>query len=144
MKRLSKLMLVIAFVLLLVGCGNEKNNNDTPKNKDNNPVEKEKINLTNIQNKIENLGITCEKSDAFYQMVGASEGFKLKSGETKVEIYKFDKSSDAYKNAEKSQKLTLSGLDSSFDATVKNGYAYVIDNEFPKHDEVVKLLEQLN
>ena len=66
------------------------------------------------------------------------------SGETKVEIYKFDKSSDAYKDAEKSQKLTLSGLDSSFDATVKNGYAYVIDNEFPKHDEVVNLLEQLN
>ena len=77
-------------------------------------------------------------------MVGASEGFKLKSGETKVEIYKFDKSSDAYINAEKSQKLTLSGLDSSFDAKVKNGYAYVIDNEFQKHDEVVKLLEQLN
>ena len=35
-------------------------------------------------------------------------------------------------------------MDSSFDATVKNGYAYVIDNEFPKHDEVVNLLEQLN
>ena len=59
MKKFSKLMLMFAFVLLLVGCGNEKNNNDIPKGKDNNPVEKEKINMSNIQSKIEDLGITC-------------------------------------------------------------------------------------
>ena len=34
MKKFSKLVLMFAFVLLLVGCGNEKNNNDTPKDKD--------------------------------------------------------------------------------------------------------------
>ena len=101
----------------------------------------DKININNIKSEIEKLGINVEEKDAYYEMVGASDGIKIYSGDYRIEIYKFDKSSDKYIEAEKNQKLKTAI--SSFDATVKNGYAYLIDDQFPKHDEVLKLLEQL-
>lgn len=100
-----------------------------------------KINMSNIKSEIEKLGIDVEEKNAYYEMVGASDGVKIYSGDYRIEIYKFDKSSEKYIEAEKNQKLKTTI--SSFDATVKNGYAYLIDDQFPKHDEVIKLLEEL-
>lgn len=34
-------------------------------------------------------------------------------------------------------------MDMSFDAKVQNGYAYIIDNDFPKYEEVVNILNKL-
>lgn len=144
MRKLSKLILVVTFTLMLAGCGGNKNTvEDKKDNTNSGTVEKETINLENLQSKIEALGISCEKTEVYYQMVGATNGFKLNAEDTRVEIYKFDKSSDAYKKAEKEQKITLDGMDMSFDAKVQNGYAYIIDNEFPKYDEVINILNNL-
>lgn len=99
--------------------------------------------IDNIQKHIESLGIKVEVDEPFYKLVGAKAGIKIYSGDSRIEIYRFDKNSDAYKNAEKEQKLSSGGI-SSFDAVVKNGYAYLIDDDFPNHSEVVSLLEKLN
>lgn len=133
---------ILTLCFFLVGCGNKSTNENKTSN-DNTPTSKENITLDNIQSKIEALGITCEKTEVYYQMVGATNGFKLNVDDTRVEIYKFNKSSDAYKKAEKEQKLTLNDMDMSFDAKVQNGYAYIIDDEFPEYEKVVSILNQL-
>ena len=135
-------LVLMCFVLLLTGCGKE-NTNNTATNKGNGATAKENVDLTNVQSKIENLGVNVSKEEVFYEMVGASDGMKLLSDEYRIEIYKFDKKSDEYKLAEQNQKLTLDGSEMSFDAVVKNGYAYLIDDEFPEHDAIVNILEQL-
>lgn len=104
-------------------------------------ADNDKVNINNLKSKIESLGITVESKDAYYKMVGAENGMKLYAGDYRIEVYKFDETSKEYIEAKKNQKLKTSI--SSFDATVKNGYAYIIDDEFPKHDEVLKLLEKL-
>lgn len=134
---------ILTLCFFLVGCGNKSTNEDKPSNDNNTPTSKENITLDNIQSRIEALGITCEKTEVYYQMVGATNGFKLNVNDTRVEIYKFNKSSDAYKKAEKEQKLTLNDMDMSFDAKVQNGYAYIIDDEFPEYEKVVSILNQL-
>lgn len=133
---------ILTLCFFLVGCGN-KSTNENKTNNDNTPTSKENITLDNIQSKIEALGITCEKTEVYYPMVGATNGFKLNVDDTRIEIYKFNKSSDAYKKAEKEQKLTLNDMDMSFDAKVQNGYAYIIDDEFPEYEKVVSILNQL-
>lgn len=144
-KKIIFIMSIFAMFLCLTGCGstttdsndNSKSNNDNLKIKT-----AEKINIDNIQSKISELGVSTETGEVYYQMVGAEKGIKLYSGDYRVEIYKFNKSSDEYKTAENTQKLSISE-DYSFDAVVKNGYAYVIDNEFPNYDAVVSLLDKL-
>lgn len=136
-------IMAIAMVFTLTACGN--NNTSTTTNDNNNnatETKKSSINLDNVKSKIEELGVNVEETEVYYQMVGATNGMKLVSGDYRIEVYKFDKSSDSYKAAEKNQKLSISE-DYSFDAVVKNGYAYIIDAEFPQHDNVVKLLDQL-
>lgn len=135
------LLMLLCFVLLLTGCG--KDNSAAPSQSATSSQSEETVNLTNVQSKIENLGVNITKEEVFYEMVGASDGIKLLSGEYRIEIYKFDKNSDAYKLAEQNQQLSLDGSEMSFDAIVKNGYAYLIDDEFPEHDNIVNILEQL-
>ena len=142
-KIISILLLIILFVT--VGCDKIENNGYSKSNTIQSNTEKksvEKITIENIESKIKNLGISVEKSESYYEMVGATAGFKLNSGDTRIEIYKFDKNSDVYKIAERNQSLSIDD-DYSFDAVVKNGYAYVIDEDFPNYSEVVKLLNQL-
>ena len=133
MRKIFSILSITLLCVFIIGCSN--NNLNTNKNE-------ETINLSNIQNKIEELDIECTKSDAFYQMVGAIDGFKLHSGEYRIEIYKFDTTSESYKIAEKNQELTIEGL-STFKATVKNGYAYTIESGFPKYDDVISILNKL-
>ena len=144
MKRIFILGLTL---FLLTGCGNAKVDNNTNKKEDSKQTTteevKENINLLNIKNKIDELGITTSEEDVFFQMVGANAGTKIYSGDYRVEIYKFDTSTAEYKKAESSQKLEISE-DMTFDAVVKNGYAYIIDDDFPQHDAVVELLNGLN
>ena len=144
-KRIFGILLIAVMIIVLTGCGSTESSKSN-EGKTNNNTQKEsseKITLDNIKGKVEALGIIVEADEPYYQMVGAEAGLKLHSGDYRVEIYKFNKSSDAYKNAEKNQKLSL-GDDMDFDAVVKNGYAYLIDDEFPSHDEVVALLEKLS
>ena len=134
---------ILTLCFFLVGCGNKTTNEDKTNNNNNTPTVKENITLDNVQSKIEALGITCEKTEVYYQMVGAANDYELSAADTRVEIYKLDESRNAYKKAEKEQKITLDGMDMSFDAKVQNGYAYIIDNDFPKYEEVVNILNKL-
>ena len=107
MKKKGLIVVALVVCLLLTGCGKEKTA-EVAGNSTTTPTEiKENINLSNIQSKIEALNVTVEKTEASYELVGAKDGFKLFSNEKAIEIYQFDKNSDAYKKAEKIKNLKL-------------------------------------
>ena len=135
MKKLFIATLSILMCLTLTACGSKD---------DEKKQTSDAFNLSNVQSKIEDLGIKCEKTEVAFDMVGAKDGFKLNYNENHIEIYQFDKNSEVYKEAEKNQKLTISSMNMSFDAKVKNGYAYIIDDNFEKHNDIVKILDELN
>lgn len=140
--------LIISLSLLalfgVTGCNNKENSNDNSNNiQENDKQTNDKVTLSNLESKIKDLGITVSKVQTAYDMVGAKDGYKLKSNETTLEIYQFDTSSESYKNAEGNQQITLSEMNMSFDAVVKNGYAYILDDNFPQHDKVVEILDKL-
>lgn len=143
-----KKKLLIMFVLLslaaFTGCSNEKtNNNNGQENDNNNIVQEENITLSNLEQKINDLGIETTKTKTAYEMVGAKDGYKLTSNNSTLEVYQFDTSTDAYKTAEETQKITLESMGISFDAVVKNGFAYILNNNFPEYDAVLNLLNKL-
>ena len=142
MKKLLTLMMIGVVTFTLVGCGNDEKNEKTTEKKDNTVEKDNSVNLSNVQKKIEELGVKLEKTQTAYDMVGANDGFKLTSDDYRIEIYKFDKASEAYKTAETKQALTLDGF-GDMNATVKNGYAYILDDEFPQHDAVKNIWDQL-
>lgn len=141
MKKALTSLLILIVCCSLTACGDKKetDNNETEKTQTS-----DSVTLSNLQSKIESLGIKCEKAVVAYDMVGAKDGFKLKSNDKTIEVYKFDKNSNEYKDAESSQKLNLSSMNMKLDATIKNGYAYIIDKDFEKYDDVIKILNKLN
>lgn len=146
---MKKILLSIFAILVcfsLTGCANktenDKSNNDNS-NKTNTNKTEEKVTLDNLEEKVKSLGIIFEKTETAYAMVGAKAGYKLSTDEGRVEVYQFDKSGDAYKTAEKKQQLVIESMNYTFEAKVQNGYAYIIDKEFPQYDKVVSLLEKL-
>lgn len=154
-KTLLVVRIVLPIVLLIIVSSvypASDNKTDTTESKDTisestnentNETVDEKVTIDNIQKHIESLGIKVEVDEPYYKLVGANAGIKIYSGDSRIEIYRFDKSSDAYKKAEKEQKLSSGGI-ASFDAVVKNGYAYLIDDNFPKRSEVISLLDKLS
>lgn len=143
MKRFVICIMAILTCFILTACDNNANKENNKDNKNNNKTTEEIINLSNVESKIKSLGIDFKKTEVSYEMVGAKDGFKLVSGDYRIEVYKFNTSSESYKTAESSQKLTIDSMNYSFDAKVQNGYAYIIDDEFPQYSEVIKILNNL-
>lgn len=140
--------LIISLSLLalfgITGCNNKENNNDDTNNiQENDKQNTNTVTLNNLESKIKDLGITVSKTQTSYEMVGAKNGYKLKSGETTLEVYQYDTNSESYKSAEANQKITLEEMNMSFDAIVKNGYAYILDGNFPQYDKVIEILNKL-
>ncbi len=154
MKKYLSLVMIIALVFCLTGCGDkeadnkkdESSNNTTNETTDNNQEETNKetelTSINDFESEVQKLGIDYEKTDMVASYINAETGIKLKSGDTKLEIYKFDSSSEAYKKAETNQKVTMEGF-GDFEAIVKNGYALMIDNNFPQYDKVIEIFNKL-
>lgn len=153
MKKIYTLFIVFVLFICVTGCGtndqeeNKSNNNtieenetkkDEVKTENNNEI----TSIDDFENEVKTLGISYTKVQMAAEYVGAESGIKLKSGDYKLEIYKFDSSSNTYKTAEQNQKLSMEGY-GDFDAIVKNGYAIMIDKDFPQYDKVIEIFNKL-
>lgn len=108
-----------------VACGSSNTDSDQPKE---NPITAEEF-----KTEIANLGIKATVEETMFELVGAKSGYKLSADGKTLELYAFDKDSDAYKNAEKDGKLTMESLGSDLTENVKvaNGYAIILPSDFP-------------
>lgn len=95
-----------------------------------------------VQSKLSAYSFEIVEKDGSY--IGAEKGcgYKFDDGEV-VEMYAFDKSSDAYKAAEQSQTLNMEAFGITYDAVVKNGYA-VIKGEGKYYDAFIAIFNELS
>lgn len=147
MRKLLAIFLVGIVAFTLTGCGNTEKTDETNTNNNGGSQTEETVtkDLTYFRNEVKEIVTTSNESEVVFAMVGAINGVKIYADEdqsSRVEIYQFDKTSDKYKTAEQDQKLCISA-DYCFDATVKNGYAMLIDDSFPQKDEVISLFNEL-
>ena len=153
MKKIAGIFLTLILCFCLIGCGDkventdkDNKNNDTNIN-DNSNQSDQKTNsntftISEFITKVQDIATDMEKTEMMASFIGANEGYKLSNDNTKLEIYSFDKSSEAYKQAEESQKISMEGF-GEFNAIVKNGYALVIDENFPEYSRTLELFEKL-
>lgn len=141
MKKFLIILLLLIVSITLAGCEEEKNSiNDI--NDGNTTVEESTYTLSDFENDVKAKVNDIEKSEVYFQLIGAVDGFKLHSGDSRLEIYKYDKNSSDYKLAEQNQQITMQDF-GSFDAIVKNGYALIIDEDFPNKQEIENLFNKL-
>lgn len=72
-------------------------------------------------------GVEYEVVPMAAEMVGAKQGEKYKIENGGIELYKFDKESEAYKEAYENQALALEGF-GAISATVDNGLAILFND----------------
>ncbi|MGN8913992.1 hypothetical protein [Anaerofustis butyriciformans] len=139
LKKLLAILIVALMAVSFVACGGETNN--TEKIQTSEP----KITVEEFKTELKNLGIEGTEEETMYELVGATAGFQLTADDKTLELYTFDKDSDAYKNAEKDGKLTMESLGSEIteNVTVANGYAIILPADFPQHDAVLDLFNRL-
>lgn len=143
-KRITILIVTIVFAFLLTGCGSKDVNNSTEENKDNMSTEqttKSSYTFENLKSDLTGLDSGIQVNQKSATMVGAEEGYGYIMSSCSLEVYRFDKSSEQYKTAEKEQKLSMPSMNMSFNATVKNGYAYLVTDG--TCDEALKYVEKL-
>ena len=139
LKKLLALLIVALMAVSFVACGGETNNTEEIQ------TSEPKITVEAFKTELKNLGIEGTEEETMYELVGATAGFQLTADDKTLELYTFDKDSDAYKNAEKDGKLTMESLGSEIteNVTVANGYAIILPADFPQHDAVLYLFNRL-
>lgn len=139
LKKLLALLIVALMAVSFVACGGETNNTEETQ------TSEPKITVEEFKAELKNLGIEGTEEETMYELVGATAGFQLTADDKTLELYTFDKDSDAYKNAEKDGKLTMESLGSEIteNVTVANGYAIILPADFPQHDAVLDLFNRL-
>lgn len=128
----------IALTLILTGCGS----NVTVKKDVSSGGEKVSYTFDNLKEDLTALDSNIEINDKSAGLVGATEGYGYMMEGCTIEVYKYDKTSDQYKKAEKEQKISMPAFETTYNAVVKNGYAYmVIDGSC---DNVIEFVSKLN
>lgn len=142
MKKKKLFMIIVLFLSIITACTNDDKNKE---NVDLDDINQEnKINsIEEFENEIKVLKLNYDKVQMVAGFVGAKEGIKLYIGNSKLEIYKFDKQSSDYQKAYNNQKIIVNGKN-EYSAIVKNGYALLIDEDFPEYDKIISIFERLN
>lgn len=108
-RKLIVITLAVMMLASLVACGGKKDV------------------LSKFEDELKSRNIAYEKVETAAAMIGAEKGVKFLIGDGRVEVYVFDKSSEAYKTAEKNQKISLAGF-GEFPALITSGVAMMVED----------------
>lgn len=108
-RKLIVITLAVMMLASLVACGGKKDV------------------LSKFEDELKSRNIAYEKIETAAAMIGAEKGVKFLIGDGRVEVYVFDKSSEAYKTAEKNQKISLAGF-GEFPALITGGVAMMVED----------------
>ena len=149
MKKILALCLAICMLVCLVACGGNSNpadtnsNNQTQSNQsstENNQSTEETTKLSKFEQFEKGLtdkGIQFEVTQKAATMVGAKEGYGYSfTDETSVEIYLFDTSTDAYKEASKNNKLNLVDFGITMDVVFNGDICIYFNGETTNKAEI--------
>lgn len=91
---------------------------------------------------LDKLNIKYTKINMGAEFVGAEQGIKYKFDDGSIELYKFDKDSDAYKKAVQNKALTVESM-GSFAAEFNDNMALYFDNNVSKKSDIEDLFKSL-
>lgn len=136
MKRLILILSILTVLLFVGGCGKKEDLQENKKTNDvNENIENPQINtmtaFEQFESNLASKNIAYEKVIIAAEMVGAAEGYKYKMPDGKVELYRFEKDSDALKSVRENKSITLEGF-GSFPVSINDEnkeIAILIDTE---------------
>ena len=145
-KGLKILLIIGCCALFLTGCGDKKEASDNTSNtnvSDNSSSNQTKSTYTleDLKNDLTSVDSNLEVQEKSASLVGATEGYGYIMSGCNVEVYKFDVNSDSYKTAEQNQELNLEAFGTKLKASVKNGYAYYVNEDENNCSYIEKLFE---
>ena len=156
LKPILSLLLVVAIALSLVACGsnNATNTSDTDNTSTNTPTtdipstnNSETVQLDKFQQFEKGLSdrqIEFEVIQKMGSMVGAKEGYGYKfNDETSVELYLFDKNSDAYKEAIKTNKLYVESFGIAMNVIFNDDICIYFNGDVANKADIETIFESL-
>lgn len=129
--------MVLMVLACITGCGNETTNDNNSNNNSNN------YSFNDLEKDLKSLDSDIQINKKEASLIGANEGYGYISKNCTIEVYKFDKTTDKYKEAEKNQEINLESFNMKMKATVKNGYAYYVNASKSECDDVITYVEKL-
>jgi predicted small lipoprotein YifL len=150
MKKFLTLIFIFAVAVSLTGCGTKSNENNTADTSDKDTTVDDSTNQAFEVNKFEQFetaltekGITYEKNEKTASLVGATEGYGyIFSDGTSVELYLFDMSSNAYKEAKSSKTIKVSVIDMTLPVEINDDIA-IYYNGTPAQRDVIEQIFQI-
>ena len=156
LKTLLALLLVAVMALSFVACGNSNttdttdtdnsstNNSttDASSTNSNEPVQLDKF--QQFENGLTDKQIGFEIVQKMGSMVGAKEGYGYKfNDETSVELYLFDKTSEAYKDAIKNNKIYVESFGIAMDVVFNDDICIYYNGEVANKADIEAIFESL-
>lgn len=137
LKRILAILLVAVSTILLIACGNNNSSSPSttttgsPSTNNGNTSTTQVDKFEQFEKALSDKGISFEIVDKAASLVGAKEGYGyVFDDETSVEIYLFDKNSDAYKAAVKSNKITVEGFGFTMDVVFNGDICIYYSEDF--------------
>lgn len=147
LKTLLALLLVAVITLFVVACGNSNTSDTTDSTIDASSTNNEAVQLDKFQQFEKGLSdkqIEFEVVQKMGSMVGAKEGYGYKfNDETSVELYLFDKGSDAYKEATKSNKLYVESFGIAMRVVFNDDICIYYNGEVSNKADIEAIFESL-
>ena len=156
LKTLLALLLVAVMALSFVSCGNNNATNtsdtdnpstntsttDTPSTNNSETVKLDKF--QQFEKSLSDRQIEFEVVQKIGSMVGAKEGYGYKfNDETSVELYLFDKNSDAYKEAIKTNKLYVESFGIAMNVIFNDDICIYFNGDVANKADIETIFESL-
>lgn len=136
MKKITVLVLSLLLCFAMFGCGGSDSGTTDQADQTTTTAETKPTVEKSVDAIAEYLGLS-DPSDAAFGMIGAEHGKKYEGG--KVEIYKFDTASDAYKDIEKNKTIMdmpVAGVKDGIVLFIQSDYSGSTDDLTTKFNEV--------
>lgn len=139
MKKIFSLLLCCFMIFGLVGCGSSDSKNETADTPTKEETKKE-LSFDTIKKALQDNGYSITKETTMgADLIGAKSGIKYATDKGSIEFYQFDKTSDAYKKAEKDGVVSMEGF-GDFKVVLNNDFAMMSDK---KSEDLIKLFKSL-
>ena len=153
MKKLTALLLAICMFVCFAACGSGNNaaetvsNSTTTETADQTQPTEETVTVNKFEQFEAGLtekNISFEVNKKAATMVGAEEGFGyIFADDTSVELYLFDTSSDAYKEASKNNQLNLSDFGITMDVVFNGDICMYVNGAPADLAEIQNIFENI-
>lgn len=139
----EKIFIIIMSLFFLTACNNNTNDKYEKKQNDENINIKDNYDFNSLKNDFNSIENEIEITPMMADMIGATEGYKYKFSNCIIEVYKFNEESQDYKTALENQQFYLKDFEHKYNAVVKNGFGYSMDDEKDNCEEALIYVDKL-